>query len=214
MFLLRSVALGVALSIPSIALAQENAKNAPKENERGGFTVGLTGGFATGTASGYPNDLQKIDDPRYFGAGGAMVGESSGFMIMGAFARELSFGIWMNQSAMVSASGKWNSSAYGGGFRLEVFPFGWLLPSLKDLGLIGQFGVGGGSLKANEGTYPGADGIQSYIGAGTFYEWMFAHPGRTRWVIGPSIEYQLVTSRPFERSAVMFGLRFAFYTGR
>ena len=56
--------------------------------------------------------------------------------------------------------------------------------------------------------------MQSYVGTGVFYEWMFLHPGRTRWVVGPSLEYQLVTSRPFERGVVMLGLRFAFYTGR
>ena len=209
MMVLRWTALAVALS--STAAAAETAPaQKPAENERGGFVLGLTGGFAMGTASGYPNDLQKLDNPTFHSDGGFMVGESSGFMMMGAFARELNFGIWLNQSFTSSSAGK--SNAYGGGFRVEVFPIGWLVPALRDLVFIGQFGIGGGNLT---GAAPeAAEGVQSYVGAGAFYEWMFAHPGKTRWVVGPSVEYQLVTSRPFDRPNVVFGLRFALYTGR
>jgi hypothetical protein len=196
------------------AIAAESTTTAPKENERGGFILGVTGGFTMGTASGYPNDLEKIDVPMYLAQGGFQVGESSGLLIMGSFIRELNFGIWLNQATSSSTSGNWHSSAYGGGFRVEVFPLGWILPALRDIGVIGQFGIGGGNLVANVGDSPGADGVQSYVGTGAFWEWMFAHPGKMRWVVGPSLEYQLVTSRPFERSAVMLGLRFAFYTGK
>lgn len=212
MNVLRWVPAVVAFS--SSAFAAESATPARPTNERGGFVFGLTGGLAMGHAEGYPNDLQKIDIPAYFGAGGLMVGESSGFMLMGAFARELNFGVWLNQSHVESTSGNWRSNGYGGGFRVEVFPVGWLVPALRDLGFIGMFGIGGGNLLANVGNYPGAEGVQSYIGTGAFYEWMILHPGRTRWVVGPSVEYQIVTSRSFERSAVMFGLRFALYSGR
>ena len=111
-----------------------------------------------------------------------MAGESSGFLLMGSFIRELNFGIWVNQSYAASASGNWHSNAYAGGFRVEVFPIGWLVPALRDIGVIGQFGIGGGNLVANVGNSPGADGVQSYVGTGAFWEWMFAHPGRTRWV--------------------------------
>lgn len=211
MRVLRCVAFVVALS--GVASAAEDAQK-PEKNERGGFIFGLTGGFAFGTAAGYPNDLQKIDDPNFYAAGGNMIGESSGLMIMGGFIPQLNFGIWLNQSHGSSTSGNWRADGYGGGFRVEVFPIGWLWPTLKDLGFIGQFGIGGGNLKANNGTSPGAEGVQSYVGTGVFYEWMFAHPGKTRWVVGPSVEYQLVTSRPFERPTLMLGLRFAFYTGR
>jgi len=211
--------LSVLVAFASLAHAAEApAPKAPPTHERGGLAIGVTGGFAVGTASGYPNDLQKIDDPMYFGAGGTMVGESSGAMVMGAFARELSFGVWVNQSATTNPDGKWRSSGYGGGFRLEVFPLGWLWRPLRDLGFIGQFGVGAANLRANQGTYPGAEGVQSYVGTGVFYEWLVARPnilkGRTRWALGPSLEYQLITSRPFERSTMMLGLRFVFYTGR
>ncbi len=211
MNVLRCAAAIVAFS--SGALAAEKATAPTPANERGGFVFGLTGGLAMGTAGGYPNDLQKIDvGPA--SAGGFMVGESSGFMLMGAFARELNFGAWLNQSYTASTSGNWRSNGYGGGFRVEVFPIGWLVPALRDLGFIGMFGIGAGNLVANVGDSLGADGVQSYIGTGAFYEWMILHPGRTRWVVGPSVEYQLVTSRPFERHVGMFGLRFAFYSGR
>lgn len=206
-------ALALALG-PAAARAAETAPPAPPTHERGGFVAAITGGLATGTASGYPNDLTKIDVPLYYAAGGVMIGESSALLVMGAFARELNFGVWASQSWAASTSGHWRSSAQAGGFRVEVFPLGWLVPALRDVGVVGQFGVGGGSLVATTGNSPGADGVQSYLGAGAFWEWMFAHPGRTRWVLGPSVEAQFVTSRPFERAFVMTGLRFAFYTGR
>jgi hypothetical protein len=212
MNVLRWVPAVVAFS--SSAFAGESAISTPIKNERGGFVFGLTGGLAMGTAAGYPNDLQKIDMLAYFGAGGVMVGESSGFMLMGAFARELSFGVWLNQSHVQSTSGNWRSNGYGGGFRVEVFPVGWLVPALRDLGFIGMFGIGAADLAGNVGNYPGAEGVQSYLGTGAFYEWMFLHPGKTRWVVGPSVEYQLVTSRSLERNVGMFGVRFAFYSGR
>lgn len=202
--------------------APPHAREAPppgnaEPHARGGLVLGLGGGFAMGTASGYPNDLQKIDDPRYFSAGGFMAGGSSGGFVMGAFAPELNFGVWVAQGATVSASGRWRSRGYGGGFRIEVFPAGWLVPALRDLGVMGQFGVGAGELRPTDpaaaATYAGADGVQSYVGVGVFHEWVFAHPGKTRWVLGPSVEYQLVASRPFERSTLMLGLRIAFYSG-
>jgi hypothetical protein len=211
----RGAAVALCVLSPSGVRAEGEApKPAPTAHERGGLLAGITGGLAMGTAAGFPNDLQKIDDPNYYGAGGFMMGESAGGMLMGAFAQELSFGVWFHQSLMGSTSGRWRSEGFGGGFRVEIFPLGWLLPALKDLGIIGQFGIGAANLRANVGAYPGAEGVQSYVGAGAFYEWMFAHPGRTRWVVGPSVEYQLVTSRPMDRSAVMLGLRVAFYTGR
>lgn len=189
-------------------------KATERPHERGGLAIGLQGGFASGTASGYPNDLQKIDDPTYYGAGGAMLGQTGTLTVMGAFTRFLSFGAFVQESTLSSTSGRWRSLGYSGGFRVEVFPLVWLSPVLADLGVSGSFGVGGGSLKANQGMYPGADGVQSYLGVGLFYELLFAHPGKTRWAIGPSVEYQLITSRPFERSDFFAGVRFTFYTGR
>ena len=232
------VALSLAATVPATAHAEPSpttvapkaanppAKPPPKPapkvdpgpdgpHPRGGLVIGLANGFATGTASGYPNDLQKIDDPRYYSAGGFMVGQAGGGFVMGAFARQLNFGIWMAQGNVWSASNRWRSRGGGAGFRVEVFPFGWFMPKLRDLGVMGQFGVGSGDLKPTDttSTWPGAEGVQSYLAVGVFQEFVFAHPGKTRWVVGPSIEYQLVSSRPFERSTLMIGVRAAFYSG-
>lgn len=218
MRVVRQLFAPVALSLlaATASAEQKDQKAEPRaENTRGGLVIGLASGFAMGTASGYPNDLQKIDDPRWYSAGGFMAGQSAGGFVMGAFARQLNFGLWGAQGNVFSASGAWRSRGFGGGFRVEVFPMGWLVPALRDLGVMGQFGVGAGKLEPTDAksTWPGADGVQSYVGVGVFHEFMFAHPGRTRWVLGPSVEYQLVSSRPFERSTLMIGLRVAFYTG-
>jgi len=207
--------------VPAVAPAadakqeKKDAKDAEEPHARGGLVIGVAGGLAMGTASGYPNDLQKIDDPAWYSAGGFLIGESAGGFVMGAFAKQLNFGVFVTQSAARSGSGVWRSRAYGGGFRVEVFPFGWLVPALRDLGVMGQFGVGSGDLKPTDAqsTWPGADGVQSYIGVGLFHELVFAHPGKTRWALGPSVEYQLISSRPFERSTLIIGIRVAFYSG-
>jgi hypothetical protein len=208
------LALTLLTSAPALAEGATPSAPAPRGPvERRGLVVGVTGGFAMGTAEGYPNDVNQIGDPAYYGAGGFQVGEAFGGHIMGVFAKELSFGVFGTQGWSISTSGKWESFGAGGGFRIEVFPFGWLVPQLGNLGIAGMFGLGTATLTAREGAYPGAAGAQSLVGVGVFHEWAVLRMGHTHLDLGPAMELHVIPTQPLDRATVFIGLRITFYSG-
>lgn len=213
----RSIALPVAalvLSLSAGATAQQPAAvtDPPVQAERrSGLVVGASGGFQLGTASGYPNEADKIGSPAYYGAGGTMAGYGGTFFVMGAFADVFNFGVWFGTG--IVGNDDWRSPGIGGGFRAEAFPFYGTCKCLRDLGVMAQFGVGGGSLDGTHGFYPGASGVQSFAAAGVFYEWNFLPLKHGHFTLAPGVEYNYIGSRGFDRSVVVFGGRIAFYTG-
>jgi len=204
----------LVLSLAAGAAAQQPAAvtDPPKPAERrSGLVVGASGGVQLGTASGYPNEAAKIGDAAYYGAGGAMVGYGGTFFVMGAFADVFNFGVWFGTGILGNSD--WRSPGMGGGFRAEAFPFYGACKCLRDLGLMAQFGIGGGSLDATHGYYPGASGVQSYASAGVFYEWNFLQLNHGHFALAPGVDYNYIGSRGFDRSVVVFGGRIAFYSG-
>jgi hypothetical protein len=193
------------------AAATTNADQAPKQKRRSGLVVGTTGFFAAGTAAGYPNQAAQIGDPSYYGAGGVMGGGGVNGYVMAALADVFNFGLWFGYS--VVANKDWSSEGLGGGFRLEAFPLYSLVPALRDLGFFGQFGIGSANLEPEHGTYPGSDGIQSYISIGAFYEWTFLQTKHGHFTIAPSLEYDYVFARSIDRHTAGLGLRVAYYSG-
>lgn len=199
-------------ALPSLAAAAEVGSNDPtlstKPERRSGVVVGAIGAFALGTASGYPNDTQKIDNPAYYGAGGTMPGYDTEIFVMGALADVFNFGLWFGYGAM--GTGDWSSTASGGGFRVEAYPFYYVWqPFLKDLGISAQFGVGSADLHASRGNYEGAWGTQSFLGVGVFYELRpFKH-----FTIAPDLGLNYVTARSIDRVWVQPGIRIAVTTG-
>jgi hypothetical protein len=176
-----------------------------------GFNFGMFGLFG---ASGYPNKTSQIDQPGYYSASGTtfgLYGNEFSLHIMGAIADYLNFGLWFGGGA--AANKDWISSGGGAGFRVEAFPFYAMGSKLKDLGIIGQFGIGSVTLKAVHGTSPGAAGAESFLGTGVFYEFNLGKSlgGHFGW--GPSFEYQAITSTSAERHGGVIGARLAFYGG-
>jgi hypothetical protein len=197
---------------PASALAAEVGPNdaslSSKPERRSGIIVGTSGGFALGTASGYPNDTQKIGDPAYYGAGGTMPGYSVSGFVMGALADTFSFGLWFGGSSI--ATSDWKSTGLGGGFRIEAYPlYSVWKPFLKDFGLSAQFGIGVAHLDATRGIYEGASGTQSFLGIGAFYELRpFKH-----FTIAPDVELNYITARSIDLYWVQLGARIAFTSG-
>lgn len=171
----------------------------------------MTGLFASGTAAGYPNQASQIGDPTYYGAGGAMAGGGLNGYVMGALADVFNFGLWFGYT--VIQNNDWRSEGVGGGFRLEAFPFYSLVPKIRDLGFFAQFGIGSANLEAQHGLYPGADGVQSYVSVGAFYEWTVLRMKHGHFTFAPSIEYDYVGARSIDRHTLGLGLRVAFYSG-
>jgi hypothetical protein len=178
---------------------------------RSGVAIGVSTGISVVGASGYPNDSTKIGDPNYYGASGLMVGSQQQLFIMGALSDYLNFGFWIGGS--IARNSDWRSRGTAGGFRVEAFPLLKLVPKLGDLGVLAQFGIGSATLDALHGTYPGADGVQSMIGAGVFYEWNIAKLLGGHAALGPSLEYDAIYSKSIDRDGVVAGARFVWYGG-
>jgi hypothetical protein len=202
--------LGSPLAAPTIAPGKTDP-DAPKPERRSGLVVGVTGVLASGTAAGYPNQASQIGDPTYYGAGGVMAGGGVNAFVMGSLADVFNFGLFFSYTLL--ANSDWNSTGLGGGFRIEAFPFFRLVPKLRDLGFMAQFGIGSGDLNAEHGAYPGASGVQSFISVGVFHEWTIAKPKHGRLTVAPSFEYDYIGARSIDRHAAGLGLRVAFYSG-
>ncbi|MEO6572786.1 MAG: hypothetical protein ABIP89_03025 [Polyangiaceae bacterium] len=205
----------MAFSMPALAQdAIPKVLDVPHKVRSGlvlGFNFGMFGLFG---ASGYPNRTSQIDQPGYYSSSGTtfgLYGNTFSLHIMGAIADYLNFGIWFGGGAAQNSD--WISSSGGAGVRIEAFPFYALNSKVKDIGIIGQFGVGVVTLKARHGNSPGADGAQSFLGTGVFYEFNLGKSlgGHFGW--GPSLEYQAITSTSAERHGGVIGARLAFYGG-
>jgi hypothetical protein len=183
-----------------------------ERTDRNGVVLGLDLGAGLSGASGYPNASSEIDNAAYYSSSNLLVGTGSKFFVMGAFADYLSFGGWFGRES--GKSGDWQSTANGGGLRLELFPLFSLVPSLKNLGVLTDFGVGGATLHERSGLYPDAHGVQSFLGAGVFYEWRVFGGESWHAVLGPSVEFDGVFSQSIASDTVLFGVRFALYTGK
>lgn len=196
---------------PAAPAAAESAASLDKPAERrSGVVLGTSVGLGLAGSSGYPNDSTKINNPDFYSRSNLLVGPQTSIFFMGALADYLNFGFMVSFSTMHSDS--WRSTGGGVGFRLEVFPLYHLVPTLKDLGVQTQLGVGFTSLQAN-GNYPGADGTQSFLGLGAFYEWKLAKLLGGHVAGGPTVEYDAIVAQSIERHTGMIGARLVFYGG-
>jgi hypothetical protein len=182
-----------------------------KRTLRSGLVVGVIVGFGVAGASGYPNSYSEIGDPNYYSSSNLMVGSGSALFIGGALADWVNFGFWFGSQKFKSHD--WQSTGGGGGFRVEMFPLVYAVPALKNLGVEGQFGIGGTSLQALGGDYPKASGTESFLGVGGFYEATIFHALGGHGVLGPELEYDNIYSTAIARGSGILGLRFAFYGG-
>jgi hypothetical protein len=210
----------LALLAPSPAHAQswsdrgdKSAQSAEmnKRTTRDGLVVGFGLGVGFGGASGYPNSASKIDQPAYYTSSDLLLGRTTNLFVMGALADYLNFGLWYGSGHFASQA--WSATSGGGGFRLEVFPLFTLVPSLKDLGVLASLGLGSSKLVSKDGSSAGADGVQSFLGTGVFYEWSLFHALGGHVALGPSLDYDAVVTRSITSGALSGGFRLAFYGG-
>jgi hypothetical protein len=178
---------------------------------RSGVVVGLSLGAGVAGASGYPNSSSQIGDPAFYSASGFMTGTSGSLFVMGALADYLNFGLWFGSGSY--RNGDWRSGGAGAGLRVEAFPLVYVCPRLAGLGVLGQFGIGGANLTSSNPAHPEASGVQSFLGSGLFYEWSFGKLFGGHFAVGPSLEYDVTWSRPFERNGLLASGRIVFYGG-
>jgi hypothetical protein len=214
----RVLPVAIVLLVPTVAgvagAVEETATTLDSPNaRRAGVVVGLNLGYGLAGSSGYPNSATKIDVPAFYSSSDLMSGGGGSLFVMGALADYVSFGLWFGSATYQSAD--WRSTGFGVGFRVEAFPLYVLVPSLADLGVYTQLGVGSTSLTTKvAGNYPSADGAQSFLGAGMFYELLKPQLLGGHLAAGPSAEYDVITSRATERHGALAGVRVVFYGGK
>jgi hypothetical protein len=185
----------------------ESSYDPGKQLRRSDFAMGLLLGGAVGDVSGYPNEILKIDDPRYRASTGVGGGPAGGVWIGGALRDWIVVGVGVD-TASVSGNGYKSGASYFV-FHLEGYP---LFPQggvFQDLGLLAEFGVGSRSIKA--GSESAADGgLMSIASIGVVYE-----PLRlgSHLNFGPQIQYTFQGSQSLTANFATIGLRASFYGG-
>jgi len=192
---------------PSSDDPEKSAMAPVKYTRRGGFTAGIYGAMSFGTVSGYPNDLNKIDNPLYrsatSGAGGG------GMLYLGGTLTDwFTFGFGFAQSSYGSSRIMTSGGAFL--FHIEAFPLFTMGGGYRDLGLFADFGTGTAKIVRREDQVLFSEsGSLSIAGFGAFWEpWRAGH-----FVAGPFTEFQYQESNSMVRTFGEVGLRGAFYGG-
>ena len=203
------VSLLVVTATAPTALAVENdweGNFGIEAERRSDFTAGLSVGVLAGTAYGYPNEASKIGNDRYVADTGVGVGSAQTLWIGGALRDWFTFAVgYWNVGYSANAL---DASGFGVLFRVETFPL-WSQGGVwRDVGLYGDFGLGGMTLKSGDETH--ADGgALSILGVGAFWE-----PVRFGiFSFGPNVEFMHLYSQTLTMSSATVGARLAIYTG-
>lgn len=181
----------------------------PAPQERDGAMIGLGFGYGYAGFAGYPNKLTQIGDAAYRAETGG-VGSTSSIWLGIALRDWVTFGIGVASSG--GLPGDKISGVGSIGVRVEGYPFFSLGGFGHDLGLVGEFGVAGGSILAKDDKkHPLADGgSMGFVGLGVFWEafkiWHLA--------LGPAVQYSHGFSESMHSNAVTLGLRTALYWTR
>ncbi len=189
------------------------ASTDPPAERRSGVVLGTAIGLGLAGASGYPNNATLIGSPAYFSSSDLLAGANTSAFVMGAITDYLSFGFWLGGGTAKSSD--WRSTSFGVGFRLELFPLYRLYPTLRDLGVSTQLGVGNATLTSTlPGSRPSSSGSQSFVGAGLFYELRLFSLLGGHVAAGPSLDYDVISAPSIERNGAVLSARFAFYGGK
>ncbi|MCC6214726.1 MAG: hypothetical protein IT376_07640 [Polyangiaceae bacterium] len=211
----RAVALACALGVASVAGASraEDAQTDAWDGDygkrakvRSDFFLGGGLGVLAGQASGYPNEIGKIDVPEFEASTGAGFGSSMSLWLGGALTDWFVF-------AFGATTGGISGGGYAAGgaafvLRVEAFPFIARSGALRELGFQSSFGIG--TLTIEKGGDTAAEGGgMSYVSAGAFHEsW---RPGT--FALGPSVDWVHLWSLTATEHVAQVGLRVAYTTG-
>lgn len=201
-----------ALGLLSTGLAHaetEENSSAPslksKPTRRSDFAMGLSGGFAMGRASGYPNEIDKIGDPAYKSNTKLGLGSGNLVWVGVAFNDYLTFGVGFGGFSLSGNDRDAKAQVFG--FHLDAYPLFDLNENLRDLGVFAN--VGTGPLTISGGPKDAEGGAMSYIESGLVYErlrlWRFG--------IGPSASVIHMWSESVTSTSAMVGVRVAVYSG-
>ena len=208
-----TLAIGVQLcGLSSLASAQikdadgDGGFTFSKATRRSDLLIGVGAGLNVGRARGYPNEVDKIDNPAYKADTRNTLGGGGSAWLGLAFNDWLSFAL--GAASMNLASDEFTASGTGFMFRVETFPLFAQGGAFRDFGVCGDFGVGLLKIKA-DGEEKADGAFMSLIGVGAFYEGWRLGPV----AIGPIVEYTHLFSQSAKLYSTLYGVRVALYTG-
>ena len=173
---------------------------------RSGFVAGLGLGLAVGNATGYPNELAKLNDPLYERNTGTALGGVNRLWLGGALTDYLVFGFGLAGLGLKHGETSAAGSAFI--FHVEGYPLFYRGGVFRDLSVFGDFGAG--NVKITGGGRDEADGgLMSALGLGLGYEplrfWKFT--------FGPAVEYWHWWSQTVTVNSVVAEARLTFVGG-
>jgi hypothetical protein len=181
---------------------------------RSGVVFGTTFGFGVGSASGTPNNSNDLNDPNYYTASGPALGSNFSLFLMGALADPISVGFFFGGVGFSNKDVQSAGSAFG--LRVDLFPLAChcVKPFFRDIGLASEFGIGGMKMTPkNNMNVTLADGTQSFISEGIFYDAKVVHMLGGHLSMGPELDYSVITSTAAEQHGATISLRIAFNGG-
>lgn len=201
-------ATGAVVALFSTSASADDDIHQPSPSDRrSGLVMAGTMGGALGRISGYPNEATKVDDYRYHASSGARAGSGGSFALMAALTDYFSIGLWFGSTTLYGPAMQGHST--GGGLRLEGFPLYASRYWARDFGLCARFGVGSTSLTQTGNVV--AEGTQSFVAFGGFYEVRLVDQPGGVLALGPSVELEHVSSSSAYSLGALVGLRIAFY---
>ena len=216
MRLVPTAALLVTLGAASPALAESSSDDwsgdyGKKAERRSDFVLGISPGLLLSTASGYPNEIDKLHQPEWQVDTGFAAGFGFDAWLGGALTDWFTFGVG---GAYYGAHGSTGTTS-GGAFliRVETFPLFGVGGPFRDLAVFANFGAGSLVLKPdNEGgakRQHGNSGFASVGGGGIAYELLRSK----HFAFAPSAEYILFASEALHAHQVLMGARVVYYGG-
>ena len=201
---------GVTTALPAFAQTNDNEAwdggYGVVAERRSDIAIGASAGLLLGTASGYPNELAKIDDPRWESSTGFAAGTGLSFWLGGALTDWFTFGVGMTLLGGSGPNGRMSGEAFI--VKVEAFPLYGMGGPLRDLAFFADFGAGGMGVEG-EPDEAAEGGFTSVAGFGSAYElFRLGH-----FAFAPTAEYMLVRSQTVLSHSAILGARVVFYGG-
>jgi hypothetical protein len=200
----------VLTTAPAFAQATDNEAwdggFGQKAERRSDIVLGVSGGLLLGAANGYPNEIDKVDEPAFESKTGFAVGNGLSFWLGGALADWFTFGLGLTLLSSSGSDGTMSGQAFI--VKVEAFPLYGMGGPLRDLAFFTDFGAGGMTIEG-EPEDEGEGGFTSVAGLGSAYElFRLGH-----FAFAPTAEYLLIRSPTVNSHSGILGLRVLFYGG-
>lgn len=226
--LLPAIALAVLVARPAKAqftspedTTFEAGYNPGKQKRRSDFTAGIAFGPAIGSATGYPNEVAKIGDPKYEANTGFTGGNASSLWVGVALRDWMVFGVGVHPYTIQSSkcpvfvstsNAPADCTASTGGvfmLHIEAYPLFYQGSAFENLGVFTEVGAGNRSIiRGSETVAEG--GIMSFMSLGVVYE-----PIRLgdHFSMGPLLQFSHEFSETLRADQLLIGFRAVYYGG-